>query len=57
MSFNSSVAHQGLKVLENARVAFEIGAASVNLSSQTSGHGELNVKFHQRRKLPIQLFA
>jgi hypothetical protein len=32
-----------LKALEKARVAFEDGTANVNLSSQTSGYGLLNV--------------
>jgi F-box-like len=30
--------------LDKAHVAFEVGAASVNFSSQTSGYGELDVK-------------
>jgi hypothetical protein len=33
-----------LKELEQARVAFELGTAKVNLTSQASGYGELNLK-------------
>ena len=43
-----------LKTLEKARVAFADGAARINLSSQTSGFGELTVKI-QCRELDWQV--
>ena len=43
-----------LKTLEKARIAFADGAARINLSSQTSGFGELTVKI-QCRELDWQV--